>query len=144
MWRVIFGAFFILLLPLLEAGQPAKNDLGAKLVKRSVDLAGDSGAYIHDIPPSPRREEPGLARHLADSLIWYRQSKHRGKHDPAIVISDDPALGARVAHVAFSSLRAGSLHGLRVICIVGKRYDAYLHDVADATGVKLEVEPLPK
>jgi hypothetical protein len=143
--RRLTCAVCLILLPLLAgAGKPPKSHLGTKLVDRAVDLLGESGAYIHDIPPSPGRDEPGLARHLADSLIKYRQDKHRGKDDPAIVISDDPALGARVAHAAFSSLRAGSLRGLRVICIVGKQYDGYLHAVASATGVKLQVEPLPK
>ena len=135
----------LIFLPLIaHAGKSAKNDLGRKLVSRAVDLMGESGADIHDIPPSPRRDEPGLARNLAHSWLYYLHSKHRGKEDPAIVISDDPALGARVAHAAFSSLPAGSLRGLRVICIVGKQYDGYLHAVASATGAKLQVEPLPK
>ena len=143
--RCVAVASCLILVPFLaNAGKPANPDLGAKLVIRAVDLVGQSGAYIHDIPPSARRDEPGLARNLAKSIIRYRDNKRRGKNDPVIVISNDPALAARVARLAFSSLSAGSLRGLRVICIVGKQYDGYLRSVASATGARLQVEPLPK
>jgi hypothetical protein len=147
MKRLIATVCFLLLsVATYSAKATSGRELGAKLVSRAVELVGDSGAYIHDIPLSPRRDEPGLARHLAKQMVWFRDYARQkgGRNDPVIVISDDPALGARVAHAAFSSLRAGSLRGLRVICIVGKRYDAYLHTAADATAVNLQVEPLPK
>jgi hypothetical protein len=143
--RCLIAASCLILLPLVaNASKPPSRDLGTKLVSRAVDLVGESGEYIHDIPPSARRDEPGLARNLAKSMIRYRDDKRRGKDDPMIVISDDPPLAARVARLAFSSLPPSSLRGLRVICIVGKQYDGYLRSVAGATGARLQVEPLPK
>ena len=139
-------ACLISLAVVAHAGKPVKDrDLGAKLASRAVDLVGDGGGYIHDIPPSPRRDESGLARYLAKRMVWYRDygRQKRAKDAPVIVISDDPAVAARVARLAFSSLRAGSLRGLRVICIIGKQYDSYLRSVANVTGAKLQVEALP-
>ncbi len=141
---LIFASCLILLSLVAHASKPGSRDLRTKLVSRAVALVGETGEYIHDIPRSARRDEPGLARNLAKSMIRYRDDKQRGKNDPVIVISSDPALGARVARLAFSSLPSGSLRGLRVICIVGKQYDGYLHSAASATGARLQVEPLPK
>jgi len=144
MRRHLTVASFLLLLALgANASKPASRHISAKVISRAVDLMGPSGGYIHDIPSSPPRDEPGLARNLAKSMITYRHDR-RGKDDPVIVISDDPALAARVARLAFSSLPPSSLRGLKVICIVGKQYDGYLSSVGSATGVRLEVEPLPK
>ncbi len=125
---------------------PAKADVAAKVIERAVDLMGGGSGYIHDIPPSPRRDEAGLARNLAKSMISYRdkRKKSAGDDNPMIIISDDPALGARVAHGAFASLQHGSLRRMKVICILGIQYDSYLRPVATAAGARLQVEPIPK
>ena len=129
------------------AGKPrAKADVAARVINRAVDLMADGSGYIHDIPPSPRRDEAGLSRNLAKSMMSYRDKRkeYYGGDNPMIIISDDPALGARVAHGAFAALQRGSLRSMKVICILGRQYDAYLRPVATAAGARLQVEPIPK
>jgi hypothetical protein len=136
------------LLPLAAvAGKPpVKADVPSKVIKRAVDLIADGGGYIFDIPPSPRRDEPGLARNCAKSMLAHRDrlKGSTGDDNPMIIISDDPAFGARVAHDAFALLQRGTLRPMKVICILGSRYDSHLRPVATAAGARLQVEPIPK
>ena len=125
---------------------PVKPDVAGKVIKRAVDLMADGGGYIYDIPPSPRRDEAGLARNCAKSMISHRGrlKGSAGDDNPMIIISDDPAFGARVAHDAFASLQHGSLRRMKIICILGTQYGSYLRPVAKAAGARLQVEPIPK
>jgi hypothetical protein len=144
MQRLIFATCFILLPLLAHASKPPKMT-STQAASRAYELARNRACFLHDIPPSPRRDEPVLARDLARSMMWYHDMNRQcAKDDVPIVFSDDPAQAARVARVAFASLREGSLRGLCVICGVGKQYDGYLRSVASISGVTLEVEALPK
>ena len=125
---------------------PEKSGGASKVIKRAVDLIADGGGYIYDIPPGPRRDEAGLARNCAKSMISHRDrlKGSTGDDNPMIIISDDPSFGARVAHGALASLQRGSLRRMKIICILGTQYDSYLRPVATAAGARLQVEPIPK
>jgi hypothetical protein len=137
----------VLPLAAIAGKAPEKSDGASKVIKRAVDLLiAHGGGYIYDIPPSPRRDEAGLARNCAKSMISHRDrlKGSTGDDNPMIIISDDPAFGARVAHGAFASLQRGVLRRMKIICILGSHYESYLRPVAIAAGARLQVEPIPK
>jgi hypothetical protein len=124
-------------LPHFAVATSADSALSKKLISRAVTLMDHTGGYVFDVQPAA--QEHGSAVALVDALLWQRKAV-----GPLIIMSTDPDLGARVALDAFSSCRPGTLHGLRVVCLLGRQYDSRLRLAAKAAGADLEIERLPR
>jgi hypothetical protein len=132
---------FLIVLVLLAA-QPAVvasvavDPAAETLINRATAVTGNSNGLYFYIPP-----RGNFAKHvgkLAKTIPY--AAKHK---QPLIIYSPDAQWAARAITMAFAVIRPGALKGCTIICAVGKKNDAYIRPVIEATGAKLYVEPLP-
>jgi hypothetical protein len=121
----------------LRAGASVADDRAATiLMKRAIALTSNpKGCYLY-IPP-----RGDFAKHVGKlgNAIPYAAARH----EPLIIYSPNAQWATRITTMAFAVIRPDALRGCTIICAVGKKNDAYIRPVIEATGARLYVEPLP-
>jgi hypothetical protein len=106
------------------------------LVKRATALTGNPNGLYFYIPP--RGDFAKYVGKLAETIPYAARHKQL-----LIIYSPNAEWATRATTMAFSVIRPNALKGSTIICVVGKKNDAYIRPVVEATGAKLYVEPLP-
>lgn len=129
--RVLIFCLLLLATPALAAPSP---DPAAKAVLKLPGLPADG--FLCFIPK--RAKISRAVGQLADGIGYAKSHNHS-----LIIYCPDAELGTRIITATFTAIRPNALRGMTVICAVGRKNDAYIRPVVEATGAKLVVKAVP-